>query len=94
MAAPQGINYRFEIGHTYGHTFEGEPRATFLCTARDGDKITLKELGGKGRTFTGQATRAETWDGYNECLRVGIIPCKGYNLIDSIAAHDFLEAEE
>ena len=42
MAAPQGINYRFEIGHTYGHTFEGEPRATFLCTARDGDKITLR----------------------------------------------------
>ncbi len=88
------INYRFEIGQTYRHTFDDGTRATFLCTARDGDRITLEELGGKGRTFTGQATRAETWDGYNEGLKIGIIEDHGLRIIDYLVAHNFLEASE
>lgn len=85
------IAYTFEVGGTYHHQVGNERKySTFICTAREGDVIILEEQGGKGRTFTGQVSRAETWGGYNECLRIGIIPRKGYNLVDSIPAHDFL----
>lgn len=83
--------YRFEVGGTYPHQVGTERKySTFVCTAREGDAVTLVEQGGKGRTFTGEVSRAEIWGGYNECLRIGLIPCDDYNLVDSIPAHDFL----
>ena len=87
-------DYRFEIGNEYKHKFSRErKRSVFLCTARDGDRVTLTEVGGKGRVFSGEVGRAATYDGYNECLEVGLIQLKHYNLVDHIVAHDFLEAD-
>lgn len=88
------IAYRFEVGQTYNHTFEGEARTSFLCTARDGDLVTLVEQGGKGRTFKDTAGKAETWNGYNECIPVGIIHEVDFTILDHIVAHDFLEGRE
>ena len=88
--------YRFEVGGTYRHTFLPDCiRAEFICTARDGDEITLAELGGQHREFKGPVEKAAIWDGFNECLCIGTFQIEpNLRMVDYILAHNFMEASE
>ena len=83
--------FAFEVGGTYYHSFyPSEKRVKFICTRREGNNITLKEVGGKHRVFTGDVEKARNYGGFNECLEIGIIHFPDYDLVDDIVAHDFL----
>ena len=89
-------SYTFEVGRTYPHYTDRARgiRETYLCTARDGDTVTLAEQGGKGRIFKGTAAKAMTYDGFNECLRIGTVRDGSLAIADYVVAHDFLEGSE
>jgi len=82
--------HSFEVGGIYTHEFyPSKKKIKFRCTERVGDHIVLKEVGGK-RIFEGEVSKASTYGGFNECLKVGVIDMPDYKLVDSIVAHDYL----
>lgn len=87
--------HSFVVGGTYYHSFyPSKKRVKFICTRREGDNITLEEVGGKKRVFTGDVEKARIYGGFNECLEVGVIRFPDYSLADDIVAHDFLHDGE
>lgn len=85
--------FRFKVGEVYKHKI-GKEKITsmFVCTKREGNVVTLEEIGGD-RVFTGEVSKADIYHGFNECLKIGVIHCDGFDLIDSIGAKNFLEVE-
>ena len=91
----RSLEFAFKVGGTYYHAFyPSEKRVKFVCTRREGNNVTLEEVGGKKRVFSGEVGRANVYGGFNETLKIGVIRFPDYTMVDSIVAHDFLHEGE